>query len=414
MPEVTEAAGAERRRLFDRDFSLWYAARAVSVFGTAASAVALPLLAYRTSGSAALTAAVVGLEALPYLLFGLLTGAAADRLRRRVMMVTADLCCAAALATVPVAAALGVLSVWHVLAVAFAVGCGFCWFDAAAWGSFVALVGKARLTRANSLIWSTEIVVEIVAPAAAGLLATLANPSVVLAADAGTYLVSAALLTVIRTPLDASERSPRRRLRTEIGEGLRCLWRMPAVRTLTLAGFAFNAAAGGVIGLLVVHAHTALGLGTTDGRLGLLYAAGAVGSLAAAAALPWLSRRAGQGAVSIAGFAVFVASIVALAGASGFGAALALWALWATARLAVNANSVTVRQLLTPDELQGRVNTTGRMISWGGTPFGALIGGLTAQAYGVRVAYLLLAVPAALALGWLLASPVRGLRLPAE
>ena len=412
MPEVTAAAGAERRRLFDRDFSLWYAARAVSVFGTAASAVALPLLTYRTSGSAALTAAVVGLEALPYLLFGLLTGAAADRLRRRGMMVTADLFCAFALATVPAAAALGVLSAWHVLAVAFAVGCGFCWFDAAAWGSFVALVGKARLTRANSLIWSTEIVVEILAPAAAGLLVAVTNPSVVLAADAATYLVSAALLTLIRTPLDASERSTGRRLRTEIGEGLRYLWQLPAVRTLTLAGFAFNAAAGGALGLLVVHAHDALEV--SDGRLGLLYAAGAVGSLAGAVALPWWSRRAGQGAVSIAGYAVFALSTVALAGASGFVVALALWAVSATARLVVNANSVTVRQLLTPDELQGRVNTTGRMISWGGTPFGALLGGLTAQAYGVRVAYLLLAVPAALALGWLLASPVRGLRLPAD
>jgi len=412
LPEVTEAAGAERRRLFDRDFSLWYAARAVSVFGTAASAVALPLLTYRTSGSAALTAAVVGLEALPYLLFGLLTGAAADRLRRRGMMVTADLFCAFALATVPAAAALGVLSAWHVLAVAFAVGCGFCWFDAAAWGSFVALVGKARLTRANSLIWSTEIVVEILAPAAAGLLVAVTNPSVVLAADAATYLVSAALLTLIRTPLDAGERTTGRRLRTEIGEGLRYLWQLPAVRTLTLAGFAFNAAAGGALGLLVVHAHDALGV--SDGRLGLLYAAGAVGSLAGAVALPWLSRRVGQGAVSIAGYAVFALSTVALAGASGFVVALALWAVSATARLVVNANSVTVRQLLTPDALQGRVNTTGRMISWGGTPFGALLGGLTAQAYGVRVAYLLLAVPAALALGWLLASPVRGLRLPAD
>ncbi|MET0492812.1 MAG: MFS transporter [Actinoplanes sp.] len=409
---MTEAAGAERRRLFDRDFSLWYAARAVSVFGTAASAVALPLLTYRTSGSAALTAAVVGLEALPYLLFGLLTGAAADRLRRRRMMVTADLFCAFALATVPAAAALGVLSAWHVLAVAFAVGCGFCWFDAAAWGSFVALVGKARLTRANSLIWSTEIVVEIIAPAAAGLLVTITNPSAVLAADAATYLVSASLLTLIKTPLDAGERSTGGRLRTEIGEGLRYLWQLPAVRTLTLAGFAFNAAAGGALGLLVVHAHDALGV--SDGRLGLLYAAGAVGSLAGAVALPWLSQRAGQGAVSIAGYAVFALSTVVLAGASGFVVALALWAVSATARLVVNANSVTVRQLLTPDELQGRVNTTGRMISWGGTPFGALLGGLTAQAYGVRVAYLLLAVPAVLALGWLLASPVRGLRLPAD
>jgi hypothetical protein len=80
----------------------------------------------------------------------------------------------------------------------------------------------------------------------------------------------------------------------------------------------------------------------------------------------------------------------------------------------VNANGITVRQLLTPDELQGRVNTTGRMLAWGGTPFGALAGGLTADAYGVRVAYLVLAVPAVLSLALVLASPVRGLRLATE
>jgi MFS family permease len=96
-----ETAGAPARRLFDRDFSFWYLARSISVAGTAASAVALPLLVYRTSASPALTAAVVGLEALPYLLFGLFAGAAADRLRRKRMMIAADLCCAALLTTVP-------------------------------------------------------------------------------------------------------------------------------------------------------------------------------------------------------------------------------------------------------------------------------------------------------------------------
>jgi hypothetical protein len=68
-----------------------------------------------------------------------------------------------------------------------------------------------------------------------------------------------------------------------------------------------------------------------------------------------------------------------------------------------------VRQQLTPDDLQGRVNTTGRMISWGGTPFGALIGGTIAELAGVQAAYLALAVPVAVGFGVLLASPVRRL-----
>jgi hypothetical protein len=94
--------------------------------------------------------------------------------------------------------------------------------------------------------------------------------------------------------------------------------------------------------------------------------------------------------------------------------ALVAWAVWSVARLGVNANGVVVRQLLTPDALQGRVNTTGRMVAWGGTPFGALLGGLAAEAYGVRTAYLLLAAPAAIGLALAVASPVRGLRLPTD
>jgi Transmembrane secretion effector len=413
VTQSIETAGAPARRLFDRDFSYWYLARSISVAGTAASAVALPLLVYRTSASPALTAAVVGLEALPYLLFGLFAGAAADRLRRKRMMIAADLCCAVLLATVPVAALLGALTAWHVLVVAFGVGCGFCWFDAAAWGAFVRLVGKSGVTSANSLIWSTEIVLEIAAPAAAGLLAAIADPTAVLAVDAATYLASAALLTRIRTELNTEPTVPRR-LWAEIAEGLRYLWRMPVLRTLTVAGFGVNFAVGGVLGLLVVHADRALGLSPADRRLGLLYAAGAVGSLIAAVLLPRASRWAGQGMVSIGGLVVFVVALIGLAGTSAFTVALAGWAIWAVARLTVNANGITVRQLLTPDELQGRVNTTGRMLAWGGTPFGALAGGLTADAYGVRVAYLVLAVPALLSLALVLASPVRGLRLATE
>ena len=406
--------GVERRPLFDADFTRWYASRSISVAGTAASAVALPLLVYRTSASPTLTAAVVGLEALPYLLFGLFVGAAADRLNRRRMMVGADLACALMLASVPVADLLGLLTVWHVLAVAAGVGCGFCWFDSAAWGAFFRIVGKSGLTRANGIVWTTEVILGIAAPAAAGLLAAATDPTAVLAVDACTYLVSAALLAGMRTDLATAARGARRRLRAEIAEGWRFLWGMPVVRTLVLAGFGLNLAVGGVLGLLVVHADRALGIDPADRRIGLLYAAGAVGSLVAALALPRAVRRFGQGAVSIGSFGVFVSAVAWLAGTATFAGALVAWTVWAAARLAVNANGITVRQLLTPDEFQGRVNTTGRMVAWGGTPFGALLGGMAAGAYGVRVAYLLLAVPAAIGLVALLASPVRGLRLPVD
>jgi hypothetical protein len=115
----------------------------------------------------------------------------------------------------------------HVLAVAFGVGCGFCWFDAAAWARGFLLSVSTRSPEANSLIWSTELVLEIAAPAGAGLLAALTDPTAVLAVDSdklchlgrltGPDTCQPGQLTV--------DRGTPRRLRAEIGEGLRYLWR---------------------------------------------------------------------------------------------------------------------------------------------------------------------------------------------
>lgn len=391
----------------DPRFRRWYLARSISVTGTAATAVALPMLMYQRSGSAAQTAAITALEALPYLLFGLFAGAAADRLSRRRMMIGADLACAALVAAVPVGHALGFLPSWLILAAAFGIGTGFCWFDAAAWGALARITGKERLPEANSIIWSTTVVLGVAVPAGAGLLASLTDPTIVLLADAATYLVSALL---IRRLGDLEAGAQRCGIFAGIADGLRYLWRAPVIRTLTLAGFGQSLSAGGAIALLVVHADQMLGLPATSSRIGLLYAAAAAGGLASALLLPALGRRIGQGPVSVLGYALFTVALCALAAIHQYVAALAFWAMWQFAGSLVITNGITLRQQLTPDHLQGRVNTTGRMIAWGGTPFGAFLGGAIAESAGVQAAYLTLAVPAALSVVALLASPVPRLR----
>ena len=115
--------------------------------------------------------------------------------------------------------------------------------------------------------------------------------------------------------------------------------------------------------------------------------------------------------MSVVGYGTFVIAVVGLCVTSTLAAAMLLWLCVGFARLVVNGNGITIRQLLTPDALQGRVNTTGRMIAWGGTPFGALLGGMIAEAAGVRLAYLALAVPGLVGLVVLLVTPVRNLRI---
>lgn len=396
--------------LREADFRRWYLSRSVSFAGTAASAVALPLLAYSTSGSATLTAAVAALEALPYLLFGLPAGALADRWPRRRLMVCADLVVAVVLASVPAAHLLGALSTAHVLGAAFAVGTAFCWFDAAAWGALTSVVGRERLPAANGLIWSTATVLGVATPAACGLALTVADPATVLAADALTYVASAALVAGIRTPVDpAPSDGDRASIRAGIVAGLAFLWREPVIRAMSLAGFSLSTTAGGAFALIVVH--TDQRVGDPDGwRVGAFYTAAALGAVCAALALPVVTRRLGAGRVSILAYVALAVAVAALAVVRSFAVALVVWALWDLARTTATTNGITVRQQRTPDHLQGRVNTTGRMIAWGGTPFGAMLGGLLADTVGVPWAFAALALPAAAAAAYLFHSPVRRLR----
>jgi MFS family permease len=161
--------------------------------------------------------------------------------------------------------------------------------------------------------------------------------------------------------------------------------------------------------LLVVHAAQQLHISADDSRIGLLYTAAAFGAMLAALLLPAMTHSLGAGPLSITAYLLLTAAVCALAMAEAFPVALALWALWNFASTAAITNSITLRQQLTPDDLQGRVNTTGRMIAWGGTPFGALLGGILADTAGARTAYLTLAMPSALAALILVLSPIRGL-----
>ncbi|GAB3644479.1 MFS transporter [Glycomyces tarimensis] len=401
-----------RKMLAEPGFRRWYAARMTSLTGTAASGVAVPMLVWSETGSATATAAASGLSLAPYLLFGLLAGAHADRLDRRRLMVGADAAAACLLATVPAVALLGSTSILHVLAVVAAAGTAFVWFDAAAFGSLPQIVGKANLPQANSLIFSTSTVVGIAAPSAAAALAAATSPEVVIGCNALTFTVSAMLLRRLRIPPRTAVRSAT--VRADIAEGLHFIWRERRIRALTFGGFGIAFAGGGALGLIVVHADQALGI---DGwRLGLLYSATAFGSLLGSVLLPKVTARLGHGRASIAAYLLAGLMIAALAGLGGLArewTSLALavlcWIAWDFGHTTAVVNGITVRQLLTDDELQGRVNTTGRMIAWGGAPLGALAGGLFADRFGAGDAYALLTVPVAVGLGLLLASPVRSL-----
>ena len=385
-------------------FVVFWSARTISFAGTGITTVVLPVLVFSMTGSPAWVASLGLIEFVPYLGLGLLAGAVADRMNRKKIMVGCDVTAAFLLAAIPVTAALHLLDMAQVLLVALSIATAYVWFDAANFGTLPVLVDRAELPVAASLIGSSGQVALLCAPTIGAALLTVMRPPYALAFDAVSYLVSALLLLSIRRPFGRlRHEQDRLRIRADIGEGLRFLWQQPVIRTLTFSVFCVCVSWGGVFALLVVYANRALHLAHVDVRLGLLYSAGELGGLLSAIAVPVLIRRLAIGPLAAVFLASSAVAVVFLAVAPSYGWALLAYFFFGLAYVMVITTGITVRQMLTPDHLQARVNTAGRMIAGGGLPVGAVMAGLLAESLPIRLTYGLLAISAvagAVLAGW--------------
>lgn len=360
------------------------AARTVAMAGNALSLVAFPVLVYALTGSATLTALVAAAETAPYLVVGLPVGALVDRWNRRRVLVVTGAGSGLALLTVPVADALGLLGFAQLLVVATTVATLFVFADAASFGVVPQMVGRDRVASATSTLVSVGTAIGIVGPLVSGVLVTATSPALVIGIDAVGYLAAAAVISRLRWAgsEDVAEAPSDRRLRREVAEGLHYIWAMPVVRWLTVLGAGASLAGGTTTGLLVVVGVEQLGLGADSPVLGWLFAAGAAGTFAASLLLPRLQARVGVGAITTTGYAVALTCVVVLSFARSVPAALPVLAALNFAMTTLIVNGIVTRQVVTPDHLQSRVNTTARLIAWGGSPLGAALGGLVAGAAG--------------------------------
>jgi hypothetical protein len=284
--------------------------------------------------------------------------------------------------TVPLADALGVLSFAQLLVVAATISSLFVFADAASFGLVPQMVGRHRVASATSTLVTVGTAIGLVGPLVSGVLVTVTSPSLVLGIDGLAYLGAAAVTARLRWHGSEEVRpvAPDRRLRLEVAEGLRYIWAMPVVRWLTVLGTGASLAGGAVSGLLVVVGVEQLGLATDSSRLGWLFAAGAVGTFVASLALPRVQRRVGVGIITTVGYATGLVALLGLSLTTTVLLALPLLLALNFALTSLIVNGIVTRQVVTPDHLQSRVNTTARLIAWGGSPLGAALGGVIAEA----------------------------------
>ncbi|SES26451.1 Predicted arabinose efflux permease, MFS family [Pedococcus cremeus] len=413
QPEMQPEMRTSARLRDDADFRRYWLARIASLTGSLITAVAMPVLIYRMTGSPFLTALTTTLEALPYLLIGLFAGALGDRWDRKRVMVRADLVNVVLIGSVPVAWWLGVLTVPHVLVSALLVQAFFTFFDGANFGALPVLVGRDRVGEANAAIWGFGGVLDLLVPATVGLALAVVHPADLLVVDALSYVASALAVRAIIRPL-SSPREHAKPLSTtvllaDVAEGVRFLWRHPGVRSMTLIGMLQSIGGAGFMALVVVWCDRVLGIGTSGWRFGLLFSVWGIGGILASVVMPRLLRRTTPAALTLAAIPVSALAGLGVALARHWAVVTALMVVWGLAYQLVIIATLTYRQQETPEHLLSRVNTAGRMLSWGvGWTLGSLVAGALAEQVGARAAMVVLVsfVSAAAAFAWL--SPLRG------
>ena len=370
-------------------FVRWATAEGISATGSAVSAVVLPILVFQRTGSAAQTALIAGIRAVPYLMLGLVAGPVADRFDRRRLIVGGNLAEGAVMATIPIASAAGVLTMGQIYVVALLAATCFVFSDAAVFGALPRLVGAEQLPHANGILGSLSSAAQVIGPALGAALAAAIGAANAIWVDAASFAVAAVLVAGIRGSFQAA-RVEREHvsLREQVSEGMRYIRNHRVIRVLITAGFGNSFSFGVVTGLLVVYAVRSLGIPDDSARIGILYSAGAVGALVAGLVFGRIFRveKVGQiAAVTIVASSLLLGLMAFL---TVFAVALLVFGVFLLSNMLTQVNGITYRQVATPDALQSRVNVIGRMVAWGGQPFGAALGGVLAQVTSVRTALL--------------------------
>ena len=369
-----------------RDGRLLLAAQALDALAIGVAGVALPWLVLRAGGSHGQAGLVFSLTVAPYLVFGLPAGAAGDRLPRRALMLWAHTGQAACAAVIPLWTIVGVPPLGLVLALAFAIGSGRVFADAATFGAVSSIVGPQRFGEGQATLsaaWSLGL---FAGPGLGGVLIAAVGPGYALAAEASACVLAALFVLPIRIRLESAAVDEDTGSLAAIAEGLRFVARDRGIATYTAVICAVNLAAAGAYGLLVPLLRDRIGL--PAGRVGLILAVGELAGLAPAVLTGPLLRRVGGPRLMVVGLLAEALLVAALGVVRGFGAATAVLLPYLLLASLLSVVAIGERQRRAPERLQSRVGTASRMGVLGAVAAGSALASALSGPLGLGHLYL--------------------------
>ena len=397
--------------LRERDFRRFWLGETVSLVGDQITLIALPLVAVlELDASASQMGFLTAAALVPNLLFSLHAGAWVDRRgKRRQAMIATALGRAALLASIPVAYALGVLSLPQLYVASFLIGTLSVVFFVAYSTLFVSLVPRSQYLEANSLLHGSRAFSFVAGPSLGGLLVQALSAPGALIADAVSFLASAFSMSSI-SPVEPPTEEPQR---GHVKAGIRYIRKSPIVRASLLATATINFFNFIFFALFILYATRTLDV--RPGLLGLVLGAASVGSLIGSLVAGRLSRRIGVGPAFVVGCVLFPAPLVLVPLAGG-----ALWTIVALLFAAeflsglgvmvLDISAASIKAALVPDRLRARVAGAYMVVNYGVRPIGALAGGALGTWIGLRPTLWIASVGAISGVLWLLPSPLLRLR----
>lgn len=410
-PVVDEPPARDQHRTLwhDRNFLTLWSGQALSQFGAQIGELAVPVLAVIVLQATEFEVGILtAANVAAFLLIGLPAGAWIDRMSKRRVMIWSDAVRAVALAVLPALWGLDLLQMWHLYAVALVMGVATVFFDVSYQSIIPSLVQPRQIAEANGKLASTQELAGVAGPAVGGWLIGLLTAPIAILGTALTYVASFIALSLTHDHEQLRATDDRAPLRQEIAEGLRFVFTEKLLRrivgTTSTSNF-FNTLSMTMLPIFILRE-----LGLSPASMGIIFALGAIGGLAGAAATPQIVRIIGEARaipVSALGFSLIsvLVPVAAMVPAIAFPLLVIQGFVGSFTVLLYNITQVTFRQRITPPRLLGRMNASVRFVVWGVMPIAALLSGVLGTWIGVVGTMWIGAIGQLLAAGFVVIGP---------
>ena len=397
------------------DFLKLWTGQSISELGSQVSQLAIPWLAAFGLHASPFTFALLGvLGFLPFILFALPAGVWVDRLRRRPILIVGDSARAVLLALIPILWAVGVLRIWHLLVLQFAIGVFTVFFDVAYQAYLPALIEREHLVDGNAKLQLTVSIAQVGGPSTSGALIAAITAPYAIVADAISFVVSTVFMLGMRHREELPELEPgasHPKMWPQVKEGLRWVVGTPTLRAIAFCTGVSNFFGQLMFATFLIYAGRRLHLSPLE--VGAVFAVGSIGSIGGALAANRVQQRIGVGPAIVAPAVLFsVGGLLFPLAPASFPLPFLMggMAIAGFGSVVYNIAQVSYRQAITPERLQGRMNAAMRWIVWGTMPIGSLVGGSVGEWVGLKTALWVGALGGLPTFLFVLLSPVRSLR----